>query len=286
MNDHGDRLRARRRAENFPVAGLLTPADLRPAVRTLYAFARIADDIADDPALGPVERLARLDAMKAALAGSPSLAPPGSGGAIAAARDLRAELAARGIDAAPAGDFLYALALETTLGRIPDAEALLRLCRMTAAPIGRLMVALYGIDRPELLRAGAALAVALQILDHVQDCAEDYRRLDRVYLPADWLAAAGLGDGALAAAQVTGGLRAVLDRCLDLADRELAASRPLAQIRGRYRLAAEVRLILAFATVLSRRLRRGDPCAGRVGPGLGGRIAGLARWLALMIRGG
>lgn len=283
----GDTMAARRRGENFPVAGLLTPAALRPAVLALYRFARIADDIADNmadnmadgPARGAVERLAVLDAMKAAVAGRPALAPPGASEAVAAAAALRGALVARAVDVAPASAFLYALGVETTLSRLPDAEALLTVSRMTAAPIGRLVVALHGAsDDPVLRDAGAALATALQLLDHIQDCGDDYRRLDRVYLPLDWLGEAGIGPDGLASPRLDRRLRRVLDRCLDLADAELAAAAPLLAARGRRRLALVAGATLALASALSRRLRRGDVLAGRVGLGLWGRLAALTIW--------
>jgi phytoene/squalene synthetase len=278
MAGMNDRFRKMARKENFPVAGLLTPVRLRPAVRALYAFARVSDDIADEPRIASAERLARLDAMKAALAAEAALAPSGSGTAIAVAQALREELAALGVDAAPAREFLIGLAVETSLTRIPDAQALMKISTMTAAPLGRLMVMLRGIEDGALLDAGGHLATALQVLDHVQDCASDYRRLDRVYLPADWLVWAGVGEDALAGAAASQGLRRVLDLCLDLADGELAAAMPLLGAAVPRRLRLEAGLVHALAEALARRLRRCDPVAGRVGLGWGGRFSALVRW--------
>lgn len=285
MAGANDRFRKMARAENFPVASLLTPARLRPAVRALYAFARFSDDIADDPRLGSSERLARLDAMKAALTADAVLAPSGSGVAITVARSLRGELAALAIDAAPAREFLLGLAVETSLTRIPDADALMQVSAMTASPLGRLMVMLHGVADESVLAAGGHLATALQLLDHVQDCASDYRRLDRVYLPADWLAWAGAGEDALATPAASEGLRRVLDLCLDLADGELAAAMPLLGPGVPRRLRMEAGLVVAMAEALGRRLRRSDPVTGRVGLGWGGRFSALGRWMRRLAAG-
>ena len=104
---------------------------------------------------------------------------------------------------------------------------------------------------------------ALQLLNHLQDCQDDYRALDRVYLPLDSFAAAGIGvetlDGATSPA-----LRQVFDRVLDGVDELLSTAGELPRSLRSRRLAAEAAVILELARRLAAELRRRDPLAERV----------------------
>ncbi len=130
-----------------------------------------------------------------------------------------------------------------------------------------------------------ALCTALQILNHLQDCQSDYRGLDRVYLPGDWLAGQGLDVAALDRPAAGPGLRRVLDLCLDGCDALIATARTRpARPRSR-RLHAEMALITRLAVRLSARLRREDPPAGRVALSRADfASAGLAGLAALILR--
>jgi phytoene/squalene synthetase len=102
------------------------------------------------------------------------------------------------------------------------------------------------------------------VINHMQDCADDYGALDRVYLPGDWLAAADTTVEALAAPSSSPGLRQVIDRCLDGTERLLDdAIRLPGALRSR-RLALESATIVRIAQRLTRELRRRDPVAVRV----------------------
>jgi phytoene/squalene synthetase len=136
-------------------------------------------------------------------------------------------------------------------------------CRLSAAPVGRHILALHGED-PALFVANDALCDALQVINHLQDCADDYRALDRVYLPEPWLAAEGLGVDVLAAAASPPGLRRVLDRLLDGTEDLLAHSRSFACKVKDTRLSLEIAAIQALAEGLCAKLRREDPLARRV----------------------
>ncbi len=241
--------------ENFPVGSRLIAPALRPDVMRYYAFARAADDIADSPDLAPEEKIRRLDALEAAF-------QPGAEGPEVATR-LRESLAARGIAAARATDLLVAFRQDATLRRYADWAALLDYCAHSAHPVGRFLLDLHAED-PETGPLGDALCAALQVLNHLQDMGEDRRALDRVYLPEDWMAEAGIDVGALDAERTSPGLRRVMERCLDEVDALLDRSEPLAgRVRSR-RLGAEVAVIQTLARRLSARLRREDPLARRV----------------------
>jgi squalene synthase HpnC len=244
--------------ENFPVGSWLLPAALRPHVATYYAFARAIDDIADNPALAAEDKIARLTAFEAALT-DPTANRPG----LEKASRLRASLAATGVTAARGTDLVAAFKQDAVKRRYADWAELIGYCRLSANPVGRYLLDLHGED-PAGYPASDALCTALQILNHLQDCQDDYRALDRVYLPQDWLAAEGLDVGALEAAASPPGFRRLLDRCLDGVDRLLAeASQLPGQLRSA-RLAMESAIIVQLARRLARRLRAGDPLAGRV----------------------
>ncbi|WP_298213763.1 squalene synthase HpnC [Acidocella sp.] len=242
--------------ENFPVASLLIAKPLRAQIHAYYAFARNADDIADSPALPPAEKLARLDAMEAVLTGARREGSP------SAAR-LRAVLAASGVSDVHARELLVAFRQDATKTRYASWAELMEYCRYSAAPVGRYVLDVHGESRAAW-PASDALCAALQVLNHLQDCAKDLRDLDRCYIPQDWLAEQGLTTDDLARPETVPALRAVFDRMLDAtaALNAQAAALPAA-VKSR-RLRAETAIIGALARRLATRLRHGDPLAARV----------------------
>jgi squalene synthase HpnC len=245
-------------SENFPVGSFLLPAHLRPHVATFYGFARAIDDIADNPQLAPDDKIARLDGFAAALAGK--AAGPG----FEKAERLRESLAATGVTAQHGLDLIAAFKLDAVKLRYADWTELIEgYCMLSAAPVGRYLLDLHGEARAGY-RASDALCNALQVLNHLQDCQDDYRQLDRVYLPQDWLAAAGSKVEDLDSPAASAGMRRVIDQCLDGSDALIAVARTLpGQLKSR-RLAMESAVIVRIAERLSRLLRRRDPLAGRV----------------------
>lgn len=241
--------------ENFPVASRLVARALRPHFRAYYAFARATDDIADAPGLSPDEKIFRLNAFRDVLEGRAT--------GLSKAEALRASLLATGVPLARGSDLITAFLQDAETRRYARFDDLLGYCRFSADPVGRFLLDLHGED-PAHYPASDALCTALQILNHLQDMGEDYRRLDRVYLPQDWLADAGAGESDLAAAQLSPGLRRVADRLLDAVDALLARTAPLTTRLASRHLAAESGTIVALARRLSARLRSGDPLAGRV----------------------
>ncbi|MBN8891769.1 MAG: squalene synthase HpnC [Rhodospirillales bacterium 70-18] len=242
--------------ENFPVGSVLIAARLRPHVHAFYAFARNADDIADSPVLAAGDKVARLDVMEAVLLGRRAEGSPSG-------TRLRASLAQCGVTPRHAQDLLVAFRRDATTNRTASLADLLEYCRYSAMPVGRHVLDLHGESRATW-PASDALCAALQINNHLQDCARDLAGLDRCYLPDDLLARHGAGIEDLRRPAASPGLRAVLDAVLDECDRLIAAGAALpGQVRGR-RLRMEVAVILALARRLAARLRRADPLAGRV----------------------
>ncbi|MHB1204600.1 MAG: squalene synthase HpnC [Rhodospirillaceae bacterium] len=263
--------------ENFPVGSWLLPRPLRPHVATYYAFARAIDDIADNPDLAADDKIRRLDGFAAALAS-------GSGDpAYAKADALRRTLDQTGISARHGLDLISAFKQDAVKHRYADWNELIDYCLRSAAPVGRFLCDLHGEDQA-LHPLSDALCNALQVINHLQDCAKDFAEIDRVYLPGDWMAAAGTAVGDLSKNAATPGLRRVLDQCVDGTERLLADARRLPKAMRHKSLAAETAVIVSIADALTKKLRRQDPVAMRVALGpagfAGAAMAGLARlWL-------
>jgi len=244
--------------ENFPVGSFLLPRKLRPHVAVFYAFARAIDDIADNPTLDPDDKILRLDGFARALNGELQ-----DDARFAKAQAMRRSLSQTGIPLRHCLDLISAFKQDAVKGRYDDWGDLIDYCNRSAAPVGRFLLDLHGGHRNGYA-ASDALCNALQVINHLQDCAQDYRDLDRVYLPGDWLSAEGATVGDLDRPALTAGLRRVVDRCLDGVDALLDEAQGLpGGLRSR-RLAMESGAILAVARALSGRLRRQDPLAQRV----------------------
>ena len=169
--------------ENFPVASRLIQAQHRGPILAFYRFVRAADDIADHPKLAPDEKLAMLDRLDAALTGR--------GPADPEAEPLKAALAERGLPPRHALDLLDAFRMDATKLRYADWRELMHYCSLSAMPVGRFVLDVHGESPQTTWPASDAICAALQVINHLQDCANDYRNLDRVYLPLDALSRHG-----------------------------------------------------------------------------------------------
>jgi len=172
---------------------------------------------------------------------------------------LRDAMAERGIDPVHAHDLLEAFTRDVTVKRYQTWDDLIDYCSVSAMPVGRFVLDVHGESR-ETWHGNDALCAALQVINHLQDCAKDYRQLGRVYIPLE----TGLNVDDLAAAKASAPLRQII---ADLAARTrglLARSAPFSrQIRDR-RLSAEVAVIQRLAESLCDRLERRDPLSERV----------------------
>ncbi|MGH6995495.1 MAG: squalene/phytoene synthase family protein, partial [Stellaceae bacterium] len=176
---------------------------------------------------------------------------------------MRQSLRVTGVTAQHCHDVLTAFKQDATKLRYRDWDDLMNYCRYSASPVGRQLLDLHGESRATWVPSDA-LCSALQVLNHLQDCAEDYRRLNRVYLPEPWLIAEGASIDDLRVASSGPGLRRVIDRLLDDTDGLIAIARALPGIVKSPGLSRECAAIVALATRLAARLRRGDPLAMRV----------------------
>jgi len=243
--------------ENFPVGSILIPKALRPHVMCYYNFAREIDDVADNPKSSPEDKITRLEAFAHALSNGsddPSL--------TTAAR-LHVSMKETSVPFAQGLDLISAFKQDAVQSRYKDWNGLIDYCQRSAAPVGRYLLDLHGEDGA-LYPASDALCHALQIINHLQDVADDRRVMDRVYVPTDWLEAEGLDISALDAPQTSPALRHVFDKMLGGTTALLEQSVKLAPAMTNRHLRAETRVIQKIAETLTQRLYKEDPIATRV----------------------
>jgi squalene synthase HpnC len=188
-------------AENFPVALRLVPRAPRAYLMHLYDFARFVDDVGDT-ATG--DRLALLDLVEADVhaigAGTATLPPVRAVGDLMARYDLGPQ---------PFLDLIEANRVDQIVHRYADFADLLGYCRLSAAPVGRVVLAVAGAATPQNIADSDSVCAALQVLEHCQDVGEDAAQ-GRIYLPASELHAAGIDEPSLLVSSTSGRLRSVV----------------------------------------------------------------------------
>ena len=245
-----------RETENFPVGSILIRPDLRAHVHAFYDFARAADDISDHPIMDAQEKIRQLDGFGYCLThdGDTSVPP---------AAALRDSLRQTGVSPRHSLDLLTAFKRDATQLRYRDWDDLIDYCTYSAAPVGRHVLALHGIG-DIAWPANDALCNALQIINHIQDCGDDYRQLDRVYIPHDLLVAHGGQISDLAAEECGLGLRQTLQAMLQLTQPLVEAARDLPRHVPDVRLKMETSVIQVLAQRLVGLLRERDPLRDNV----------------------
>jgi hydroxysqualene synthase len=241
--------------ENFPVASRLIKRQHRPAILAFYEFVRVADDIADHPELTSAEKIARLDRLESNLIGSGGDEPEGL--------RLRAILNDRGLSTRHAQDLLSAFRQDATKHRYANWEELIDYCSRSAMPVGRFVLDVHGETR-DTWPASDALCAALQIINHLQDCAKDYQALDRVYIPLDAMSASGVSVEMLKEDRASPALRDCLRGLVARTSVLLDESRGLEAKVGDTRLALEISVIQSLASQLLAILTVRDPLVDRV----------------------
>jgi len=216
--------RVRSHYENFPV-GLFVPKAKRPYVHSLYAFARAADDFADERMYEGMrqEKLdqweARLHAAYEGRAEDPIFVALGE---TVRRLDIPKSLLL---------DLLSAFRQDTVKGRYETWDELLDYCRRSANPVGRLVLLVFGYRDPELEPLSDAICTGLQLANHWQDVAIDLRK-DRVYIPRDLLKRYAVGEWDLNAGRVTDGFRGLMGELIARTRRLFETGRPLCDRLG------------------------------------------------------
>lgn len=243
-------------AENFPVGSFLIRPDLRRDVHIFYDYARAADDIADHPLLESGEKLRRLTRFEDIVKG-------GAGDDVPSARAMIENLRENGVDRQHCLDLIRAFKQDAVKRRYANWAELTEYCRYSASPVGRHVLALHGIGE-DAWPANDALCSALQVINHLQDCADDYRALDRVYLPLADMAACGANLPDLSREKSSPALRKLIDMQLGRLRPMLVVARGLPGKVPDWRLKIETSVICVLAERLIRLLARRDPLADNV----------------------
>ena len=222
--------------ENFPVASRLMPKFARPHVAAVYAFARIADDFADEGTREPAARVALLDDWRrrlhaAAQGGATPDASDASMVFVALADTMRRfDL---GVDLFD--DLISAFRQDVEVGRYEDWPDVLDYCRRSANPVGRLVLRIFGYREDRLDRFSDAICTALQLTNFWQDFEQDWRR-GRLYVPLKLVRETGADERDLHRRRASPEWRAALGQAAATTRELFRAGRPLAgEVRGRLR---------------------------------------------------
>ena len=272
---------ARSHYENFPVASRLLPPPMRPHVAAVYAFARVADDIADEGAAPPAERLVQLNAwqrrLHAAVAVERSAEVPHEHEdliVVALAHSIRL----LDLPIALFDDLLSAFAQDTMTTRYGSWDEVLDYCRRSANPIGRLVLRIAGYRDDALDRSSDALCTALQLTNFWQDLGRDWRA-GRVYVPHEVAAACGAREDELHGRLLTPSWIAALDRCVAETRRHFDAGREICDaVRGRLRY--QLRFTWLGGARMLERVRQSGAALLTDRPTLGARDLPVILWRA------
>ncbi len=246
---------AARHYENFPVGSWLLPKRVRRHLHRIYAFARTADDLADEARDAVALAAFRAEFLRHLDGGATD---------VPLFVDLVATIRECALERSLFTDLLDAFAQDCVQGRYDHAQ-LLDYCRRSADPVGRLVLRVHGVREPELDRLSDRICTALQLLNHLQDLGCDLHERDRIYFPAEDLARFAVREDDLKAKTASPGVRALVLHWAERLGRDFAAGWPLcARVRGRLRW--ELRAILRGAAAVLARIVAvgGDVLGGRV----------------------
>jgi squalene synthase HpnC len=236
--------------ENFPVASVLLPGQLRRPVAVIYRFARSADDFADEGELPAAARLALLDGYRAELdrvgTGRAPLAP--------LFHELREVVAAHRLPLAPFYDLLDAFSQDVTKQRYASFSEVMDYCRRSADPVGRLMLHLYHRYDEHNAASSDSICSALQLINFWQDVEVDFRK-NRIYLPQDEMQRFGVGEAQISARDASGGWWDLMRFQIDRARSLLLAGAPLA-FRLPGRIGLEIRTVVQGGLRILEKLER------------------------------
>jgi squalene synthase HpnC len=247
----GSAAAAQASAENFPVALRLLPGRYRRRLAAVYGFARAVDDMGDeappdersqlldeleadlgrlyqfqDPALREAPAQASPDLASPAWGGPPAAGPPGDGPRIGVVRALATVVGECGVPQRVFADLIRANRQDQVVTRYPAFSDLAGYCELSANPVGRIVLYVFGAATPERMILSDRVCTALQLAEHWQDVAEDYQA-GRIYLPAEDMERFGCAESDLAAPSAGPQLRALMAFEVERAGRLLDEGAPL-----------------------------------------------------------
>ena len=236
--------------ENFPVASILLPRRLREPVSLIYAFARQADDFADEGDLAPEERLALLDSFRQQL----DLIRSGAQPDATLFQALQDTINKHQLPLEPFYDLLSAFSQDVTKTRYGHFGELTSYCRRSANPVGRLLLHLYGAATPRNIALSDAICTSLQLINFLQDIELDYRK-NRIYLPLDELYNFNIHDQQIANGNAQGTWGMFMEFQINRTRRLLQSGAPLGLVLPG-RIGLEMRMIIAGGERILKKLHK------------------------------
>ncbi len=276
---------ARDHYENFPVASVLLPRAMRPHVAAVYAFARVADDFADEGGRSASERLALLDQWQRRLHATP-VDPPMLAGLPAETSHIFAAVGATirtcGLPVSLCDDLLSAFRQDVTTTRYETWDDVLDYCRRSANPVGRLVLGIAGYRDDALDLGSDAICTALQLTNFWQDLERDWRK-GRLYLPLEDCRREGAATSDLDAGRMTPAWRRVMEQAAARTEDLFEEGRHVCDgVEGRLRL--ELRATWLGGRRILSRVKRAEFDVFRRRPTLGAADLPALLWQALTWR--
>jgi phytoene synthase len=277
---------ARSHYENFPVASALLPRPMRPHIAAVYAFARTADDLADEGTAPAAARRAALDAWGHRLhvaVESAAWSPNGTEEDLILAA-VAASIRTLNLPLPLFDDLLSAFGQDTMRNRYATWADVFDYCRRSANPIGRLVLRIAGYRNEALDRSSDALCTALQLTNFWQDFGRDWKA-GRLYVPRDVQRATGADEAQLDGGTMTGSWVRALEQCIEVTRERFDEGRPVCDgVRGRLR--AELRFTWLGGSRILDRVERGRFALVERRPTLGLADLPLLTWRAFVWRSG
>ena len=236
--------------ENFPVASFLLPKRLREPTALIYAFARQADDFADEGHWLPEQRLVLLDGFKSELDRIQQNTQPNTELFIA----LQAVIKKHQLPIQPFYDLLDAFSQDVTKTRYQDFGEVMHYCRRSANPVGRLMLSLYNADSPQNIGMADAICSALQLINFLQDIPIDIQK-DRIYLPQDEMQKYKVTEAQIAKGDANGTWSLFMEFQINRARKLLQSGAPLGLVLAG-RVGLEMRMIIAGGERILKKLHQ------------------------------
>ncbi|MEX0958993.1 MAG: squalene synthase HpnC [Burkholderiales bacterium] len=237
--------------ENFPVASILLPKRFRRPVELIYAFARNADDFADEGDLPAAERLRRLDEYRAEIDRIEAGNTPG----MPLFRELAPVIREHRLPTGLFRDLLSAFSQDVTKSRYADFGEVMNYCRRSANPVGRLLLHLYRKTEPRNLAYSDGICSSLQLINFLQDVEIDFRK-NRIYLPLDEMRRFGVSEQHIADREANENWKALMAYQIERARKMLQSGAPLGRVLPG-RLGLELRMIVMGGETILRKLHRG-----------------------------
>ncbi len=235
--------------ENFPVASWLLPSKIRKPISAIYAFARIADDIADEGTASNDERLKQLDEMAQKL----DMIRYGKTIEDPVFIALSDTIEKFDLPISLLHDLLTAFRMDITVHRYQNFEELLNYCQYSANPIGQLLLHLFKSVTVENITYSDAICSALQIINFLQDIEQDYTESGRIYLPLNEMQKFNINESDVRDKLQSNDMRQLINSQLSRVQEMLDFGRPLGRVLPG-RVGFEMKLTIVSANLIIKKL--------------------------------